>query len=105
MSMEKHCIAWSDVPEEVSASGVGKRTLAGLGVSLTMVRVPAGTEAPRHNHPHEQFVQVISGSGVLETEQGAFPFAAGSVFQFPRHEWHAARFDTDTVLVETNLPA
>ncbi|MDF2601192.1 MAG: Cupin 2 conserved barrel domain protein, partial [Methylobacterium brachiatum] len=50
-----------------------------------------------------QFVQVISGSGFLETEQGRTPFAAGSVFHFPAGTWHAAAFETETVLVETNL--
>ena len=39
----------------------------------------------------------------LETAAGAFPFAAGSVFHFPADAWHAATFDADTVLVETNL--
>jgi quercetin dioxygenase-like cupin family protein len=103
--VEKHCIAWSEVPEEVSASGVGKRTLAGRGATLVMVRVPAGTQAPRHSHAHEQFVQVLSGSGVLETDRGTHAFAAGSVFHFPRDAWHAARFDGETVLIETNLQA
>jgi quercetin dioxygenase-like cupin family protein len=68
-----------------------------------MVRVPAGTKAPRHSHGHEQFVQVISGSGTLETEQGSQPFGPGNVFHFPTDTWHAAEFDSGTLLVETNL--
>jgi quercetin dioxygenase-like cupin family protein len=51
--MSQHCISWNDIPEEVSSSGVGKRVLRGEGVSLVMVRVPAGTRADRHSHPHE----------------------------------------------------
>lgn len=99
----KHCIDWSELPEQVSPSGVGKRTLERGDVSLVMVRVPAGTKAPRHSHLHEQFVQVASGSGVLETEQGSHPFGPGSVFHFPAETWHAAVFDSETVLIETNL--
>jgi quercetin dioxygenase-like cupin family protein len=102
--MTPHCVDWTAIPEERSPSGIGKRTIAGAGASLVRVQVPAGTVAPRHSHPHEQFVQVISGSGELETEQGTRAFAAGSVFHFPAESWHAARFDSDTVLVETNLP-
>jgi quercetin dioxygenase-like cupin family protein len=98
-----HCIDWTAIPEEIAPSGVGKRVLAGAGASLVMVRVPAGTKADRHNHPHEQFVQVLSGSGVLETMQGARAFGPGSVFHFPPDTWHAARFDSVTVLIETNL--
>jgi len=101
----KHCVSWSELPEQVSPVGVAKRALEGDGASLVMVRVPAGAKAPPHSHPHEQFVQVLSGSGVLETEQGARPFGPGSIFHFPAETWHAAAFDSETVLVETNLNA
>ena len=67
------------------------------------VVVPAGVSAPAHSHDHEQFVQVLSGSGILETEQGRAPFSGGSVFHFPAGAWHAAAFETETVLIETNL--
>ena len=99
----KHCVSWEELPEQVSPSGVVKRALEGNSISLVMVRVPAGTSAPKHSHPHEQFVQVLSGSGTLETEQGLRPFGPGSVFHFPAGAWHAAVFDGETVLIETNL--
>ncbi len=102
--MTRHCLTWSDLPETRAPSGVGKRSLEGKGASLVRVAIPAGTEAPRHSHDHEQFVQVIEGSGILETEQGRVAFAAGSLFHFPAGTWHAASFDAATVLVETNLP-
>lgn len=101
--MTRHCIEWTEIPEIVAPSGVTRRVLAGEGASLVMLRVPAGTRAEPHSHPHEQFVQVLSGSGELETEQGARAFGPGSVFHFPAEAWHAARFDADTVLIETNL--
>lgn len=101
--MNQHCIDWAAIPEEIAPSGVGKRVLTGSGASLVMVRVPAGTQAERHSHAHEQFVQVLSGSGVLETERGSRTFAEGSVFHFPPDTWHAARFDSETILIETNL--
>ncbi|MFG5119815.1 cupin domain-containing protein [Methylorubrum sp. POS3] len=100
----RHCLPWTDLPETRAPSGVGKRSLEGKGASLVRVTIPAGTEAPRHSHDHEQFVQVIEGSGTLETDQGRVAFAAGSLFHFPAGTWHAARFETETVLVESNLP-
>jgi len=101
----RHCISWGELPEQISPAGVAKRALEGEGASLVMVRVPAGTKAPPHSHPHEQLVQVLSGSGVLETEQGSRPFGPGSLFHFPAETWHAAAFDSETVLIETNLNA
>ncbi|MFO1148239.1 MAG: cupin domain-containing protein [Alsobacter sp.] len=103
--MTPHCLSWTDLPQTAAPSGVAKRVIAGAGASLVMVRVPAGTVAGRHSHPHEQFVQVLEGSGTLETEQGERPFGPGSLFHFPADTWHAARFESDTVLVETNLGA
>ncbi|MCJ2070171.1 cupin domain-containing protein [Methylobacterium sp. J-030] len=101
--MTNHLTAWDDREESVAANGVAKRAIPGAGVSLVRVVVPAGVAAPRHSHDHEQFVQVVSGSGTLETEQGRKPFTTGSVFHFPAGTWHAATFETETVLIETNL--
>ncbi len=96
-------VDWSDIPPENSSDTVRKRRFGGLAAELVLVEVTAGTQAGRHSHPHEQFVQVIAGNGVLETEAGTKEFRRGSVFHFPPDAWHAAEFLTDTVLVETNL--
>lgn len=101
--MTDHLTAWDDRAESAAENGVAKRTIPGSGASLVRVVVPAGVSAPRHSHDHEQFVQVVSGSGILETGQGRRPFGAGSVFHFPAGTWHAAAFETETVLIETNL--
>lgn len=96
---------WDDLPEQVAGPAVSKRTLPGKAASLVRVTIKAGTAAARHAHRFEQFVQVLAGSGTLETAAGTQRFAAGSLFHFPPEAWHAAQFDTDTVLVETNIGA
>ncbi|GEP00490.1 cupin domain-containing protein [Methylobacterium haplocladii] len=101
--MSTHCRNWSEIEESVSPNGVRKRAMPGTAVTLVQVMIPAGTHAPKHSHGFEQFVQVLSGSGTLETDRGRVGFAAGSVFHFPPGTEHAAEFETDTVLVETNL--
>ncbi|WP_336487464.1 cupin domain-containing protein [Methylobacterium nigriterrae] len=103
--MTPHCLAWDDLPETRAPNGVAKRSLDGVGASLVRVLVPAGVRAERHSHAHEQFVQVLSGRGTLETEQGRRDFGPGSLFHFPAGTWHAAAFETETVLIETNLRA
>lgn len=101
--MAVNVVDWSAVPAEGPEGGVRKRRIGGEAVELVRVEIPAGTRAPRHSHPHEQFVQVVAGGGTLETEAGRREFRAGSVFHFPPDAWHAAEFASDTVLVETNL--
>ena len=100
MSMLRH---WDELEERAASPSVAKRRLSGSGASLVRLTIKAGTKADRHSHDFEQFVQVIAGSGTLETAEGRKPFRAGSLFHFPKEAWHAARFDEDSILVETNL--
>lgn len=101
--MTQHVIAWDEVEAAPAPGGLVKRRLDLPGMTLVTVEVPAGLRGTRHSHDHDQFVQVLSGTGTLETEQGERPFSAGTVFAFPAGTWHLANFDADTVLVETNL--
>lgn len=103
--MTPHCFAWTDLPEDVAQNGVAKRRFEGAGAGWVRITIPAGTRAARHSHAFEQMVQVVSGTGILETEQGRTEFGPGSLFHFPSGSWHAAEFITETVLVETNLPS
>ncbi len=93
---------WQDIPDE-PAGTVTRKRLQGAGATLVRVEIKAGTTAAGHSHPHEQFVQILSGSGMLDTAEGRQSFSAGSLFHFPAQTWHAAEFNSDTVLVETNL--
>lgn len=104
-NVSSHLIDWSKTEEVAAGPGVTKRAIEGEGASFVMIRVAAGTSTPRHSHAHEQFVHVASGTGSLETAQGMRAFGPGCVFHFPTDTWHAARFDTDTVLLEVNLGA
>ena len=98
-----HLQDWASTATVTAASGVAKQTIEGIGCSLVRVTVPAGLAAARHHHDHEQLVQVISGTGELETTEGVRRFGPGHLFIFPAGTWHAARFETEAVLVETNL--
>lgn len=102
--MARHVLGWDEVEAAGAPGGLTKRRIALPGLSLVTVTVPGGTRGTRHSHDHDQFVQVVSGRGTLETEQGERAFGPGSVFAFPSGTWHVARFDDDTVLIESNLP-
>ncbi len=94
---------WDQPDSETETQAVKKSTINGQRVSLAHLVIAAGTKADRHSHSFEQFVQVISGSGQLETQDGIQTFSAGSVFHFLPNTWHAAIFEEDTVFIETNL--
>lgn len=100
MSMLQH---WNEIAEQTVSPSVSKRCLGGTGGSLVRVAIKEGTKADRHSHPFEQFVQVLTGGGTLETAEGRKPFSSGSLFHFAADAWHEASFDEDTILVESNL--
>lgn len=99
---EAEFFQWDDVAGE-EGGGAVRRLIPGEGASLKRVEIPAGTVAGRHSHPHEQFVLVLSGTGLLSCGAGEVALRPGTVIRFPRDAWHTARFDTATVLVEVNL--
>ncbi len=95
-------VPWDAVPPAV-ADGIERREVPGNGATLRRIAVPAGTRAPRHAHDHEQFLLVLEGRLLLETEAGTATLSPGTVVRFDPDAWHAATFPVDTVLVEVNL--
>ena len=69
-AMTRHVVGWDEVEATAAPGGLTKRRIGLPGMSLVTVQVPGGTRGTRHSHDHDQFVQVVSGSGTLETEQG-----------------------------------
>ena len=101
--MDAQLVDWDGITASPQPNGTLRRRIAGTGAELVRMEIPAGCKAPGHSHPHEQFVQVLAGTGFIETTAGRQAFKAGSVFHFPPGTWHAAEMTSDTVLVETNL--
>jgi len=73
---------WDALAEQSSTPAVRKSIINGANASLVRVTIAKGTSAPRHAHDFEQFVQVISGSGTLETGEGKEQFGPGAIFHF-----------------------
>ena len=86
-------------------TGAAPEALAGSGASMRQVHVKAGHSSARHSHPHEQFLRVLSGAGVLQCEAGQVALEPGCAIRFAPGAWHSAEFSADTVLLEVNLAA
>jgi quercetin dioxygenase-like cupin family protein len=49
-----------------------------------------------HRHPHaEEFLYILEGSGLHDTDEGSVRMTAGEVVFIPRNEWHGFTNDTD----------
>jgi len=98
-----HLYDWNSVAGAEVRDGVTKKSIGGDDASLTLITIRAGTVADRHNHPHEQFVHVLSGHARIKTDDDECEVRAGSVLHLPSNTYHSAVFDEDTVLVEINV--
>jgi quercetin dioxygenase-like cupin family protein len=83
--------------------GPDRVELKGAGAAVRQIQGQAGQVVPRHEHPFEQFVFVISGQGRLECEAGVIPLEPGTALHLEPGAWHSAAFAADTVLLEVNL--
>ena len=52
----------ASVPEEQITDKIGRRVISGKQGTMVYWRMKAGAHAAAHQHPHEQFVWVISGA-------------------------------------------
>ena len=67
------------------------------GVKLLAVQFAPGSRTDWHSHPGGQLLYVISGSGLVQTGDGAtIAISAGDVVEAPPGErhWHGARPDS-----------
>ncbi|HYH19402.1 MAG TPA: cupin domain-containing protein [Azospirillum sp.] len=94
---------WNTVPEREAGDGVWSKTLVGEGVIFRHLRLKAGTEAAPHDHPHEQWLHVLSGRATVRCDDGEHELRAGVMLHLPAHTRHAATFHEETVMVEVNV--
>jgi len=67
--------------------------------------IDAGAFAPEHQHPHEQTVNVLSGTLELTVEGTTHVLPAGASFVIPPDVRHAARAVTDCTVLDVFAPA
>jgi quercetin dioxygenase-like cupin family protein len=92
-----------DVEGQEELEGVTMRVVIGpdQGAPYFIMRVfdvEPGRASPHHSHWWEHEVFVLSGEGVVETDQGEIPVGHGSTVFVPGGEMHQFRNTGDDVL-------
>jgi mannose-6-phosphate isomerase-like protein (cupin superfamily) len=80
---------------------IDKATAGSDNLLLGWTVLPPGAMHDRHRHFHaDEFWIVVSGSGVMYTDDGEAPARQGDVVFTPRGQWHGFRNNTkeDVVL-------
>lgn len=76
----------------------GERTL------MTEFRLDAGSELPRHEHPHEQTGYLVSGRLLLSIGEERREVGPGDSWSIPGGERHGAHVLAQSVAVEVFSP-
>ena len=94
----------ASVPEEQITGKIGRRVISGKQGTLVYWRMTAGAQADAHQHPHEQFVWVISGSIRLRIGAKEQTIKSGDVAVIPGGVEHEAFFPEDTEVIDFFAP-
>jgi len=79
---------------------IDKATTGSENFLLGWTVLPPGAMHDRHRHFHaDEFWIVVSGSGVMYTEDGEAPAREGDVVFTPRGQWHGFKNTTDEDVV------
>jgi quercetin dioxygenase-like cupin family protein len=92
-----------DIEAQSVYQGVTMRVAIGpdegaLFFNMRVFEVPPGQNTPHHSHWWEHEVFVLSGEGVVKTDQGEVPIGHGSTVFVPGAEMHQFQNTGDDVL-------
>ena len=87
------------------ASGIHMKTLCwGERTLMTEFRLEAGSELPRHEHPHEQTGYLVSGRLLLTVGNERREVGPGDSWSIPPGVRHGAEITADSIAVEVFSP-
>jgi quercetin dioxygenase-like cupin family protein len=77
---------------EVNLQRVIHRDLGAKGLSITLVHFPPGVRNVFHTHDYEQCLWILSGKGIVASEDEEYIAEEGMAFFIPPGEkhWHGA---------------
>jgi quercetin dioxygenase-like cupin family protein len=78
----------SEGVEDAIIDSVSKGATDTGGLSISIVRFPRGVRRPWSAHPQDQYAWIISGIGVVASEEGEVTLSPGSLVFIPANTMH-----------------
>ena len=94
----------AELPEREVFPGHRARFVHSERMTVAYWRIDAGSTVPEHQHPHEQIVNVISGTYELTVAGKPLTLEPGMVVVIPGNVRHAGRAITDALLLDVFQP-
>lgn len=97
---------WENVREEAmpAQGSVLRRFVNGERMTVARVAFTAGSVAPEHRHPNEQFSVVLSGTMEFVIEGEPLVVRAGEMVHLEANVFHGAKALEDAVLLDVFAP-
>ena len=77
---------------------------AGDGLMIVQAKLPKGSVAAKHSHPHEQMSFVAEGHVKVRMKGKEFNLFQGGIVHFPSNEEHEVEAVEDTILIDLFTP-
>jgi len=93
-----------ELPELQISEGIFMRAVTAQTVTVSHVRIVAGSPFPEHSHYHEQVVNVVEGELELIADGRTHRLIPGKVLVLPPNVVHSGRAITDCRVVDVFHP-
>lgn len=95
---------FGDLPEKELFKGFNARLLHTENMTLSYIRIDAGSELPEHHHPQEQITNIIAGELEMTIEGETQVCRPGSTVLIPANAPHSGRALTDCIALDIFSP-
>jgi quercetin dioxygenase-like cupin family protein len=99
-------VDWNTIDGRELLPGLTSWSSTGLHLQLVRTELAPGCDFSPHNHPHEQFLAVLSGTFECAVDGTVIRSGAGGVFHFVPGQPHGGRVigDEPVVIIEAFHP-
>ena len=73
------------------------------GLSISVVRFPRGVRRPWSSHPQDQYVWIVSGKGIIASEDGETELHPGALAFIPANRRHQHGASEETGMAQLSI--
>ena len=86
--IEPETVLTTEVVEDAIIDRISNGATDTKGMSISIVRFPRGVRRPWSSHPQDQYAWIISGRGIIVSEDGEMELSPGNLVFIPANLRH-----------------
>jgi quercetin dioxygenase-like cupin family protein len=93
-----------DLTPKQLAPGLTGYYAHGQHMTFGLIEIKAGSDLPKHHHPHEQITYILEGQLDMTIDDKLCSLTAGMYYVIPSNVWHGAVAVTDCKIIDVFNP-